>query len=636
MEGKTIDHLCSNVYKIYAMWEYPQRSLSAELNERALQKRRFEEKELWSILASLILGMSTLQKHKLKHESLNTKNILLDNDGLVKVADPLAAAAPTNLDIIYHNRHAKSIYLSPEQCEALDSRSIFSNPYKNDVWSMGMVLLECGLLERQDHCYRDEYQRLDYDLLHKNVRRFGLEYSEELRIITELMLKPDNKDRPDWLDLEQYARKSTDKSEVIEPADKFETANKSPIYQYHSKPNNTSLSFPEEEPSKADSAYKVQVPPLPLNSNYQLPPSIRSETYFQPPPYQQPLHPNSNPHVSFAPSQYQYQPSSLAQQPPPTIAQQTITQQPSSITQQPLSSITQQPSSVTQQPLQLPTQQSLQPPTQQPLTQQPQQPQPPPQQFYQPKSEYQPVEPTSQNYMVQNGSLFSSPPPQTTSIIQQSSPFSSGTPIHQNFKPTEMLSSSPYQTGPPQTPIQPVSLLPSLSQLPDHRRNDFEFNTFGKAYEKKEYQPLLGEKREPRMSPKLAEQPPRKDELEYVIETFKQGSRYEGYKCEDMRHGEGKFFYQDGGMYDGSWSRNKMHGFGSLYYQSGKLAYQGMWREDQFQGKGKLFNEAPEKLERFFDYRNFDEIDEYWEYYEGTCAAMQATSWGTSRRARAS
>lgn len=60
--------------------------------------------------------MSTLQKNKIKHECLNTKNILLDNEGLVKVADPLAAGTTTNIDIIYNNRHARSIYLSPEQC----------------------------------------------------------------------------------------------------------------------------------------------------------------------------------------------------------------------------------------------------------------------------------------------------------------------------------------------------------------------------------------------------------------------------------------------------------------------------------------------------------------------------------------
>lgn len=57
-----------------------------------------------------------------------------------------------------------------------------------------------------------------------------------------------------------------------------------------------------------------------------------------------------------------------------------------------------------------------------------------------------------------------------------------------------------------------------------------------------------------------------------------------------MRHGHGKFFYQDGGMYDGEWSQNKMNGYGKLYYQSGKLAYEGYWKADQFTGNGVLYN----------------------------------------------
>lgn len=68
------------------------------------------------------------------------------------------------------------------------------------------------------------------------------------------------------------------------------------------------------------------------------------------------------------------------------------------------------------------------------------------------------------------------------------------------------------------------------------------------------------------------------------------GSRYEGYKLNNLRHGYGKFYYQDGGMYDGDWFQNKMEGFGKLYYQSGKLAYEGMWKNDQFYGKGVLYN----------------------------------------------
>jgi antitoxin component YwqK of YwqJK toxin-antitoxin module len=61
------------------------------------------------------------------------------------------------------------------------------------------------------------------------------------------------------------------------------------------------------------------------------------------------------------------------------------------------------------------------------------------------------------------------------------------------------------------------------------------------------------------------------------VEMFKQGSRYEGYKLNNMRHGKGKFFYQDGGLYEGDWVNNKMTGEGKLFYQSGRLAYEGSW-----------------------------------------------------------
>jgi antitoxin component YwqK of YwqJK toxin-antitoxin module len=77
-----------------------------------------------------------------------------------------------------------------------------------------------------------------------------------------------------------------------------------------------------------------------------------------------------------------------------------------------------------------------------------------------------------------------------------------------------------------------------------------------------------------RMSEKRKNSPSRP---QYVVEMFKQGSRYEGYKLNNMRHGKGKFFYQDGGLYEGDWVNNKMTGEGKLFYQSGRLAYEGSW-----------------------------------------------------------
>lgn len=107
------------------------------------------------------------------------------------------------------------------------------------------------------------------------------------------------------------------------------------------------------------------------------------------------------------------------------------------------------------------------------------------------------------------------------------------------------------------------------------------------------------------------------EELEYVVERYEVGSRYEGYKKNGLRNGRGKFFYQDGGFYDGNWKDDKMHGEGKLYYNETKLAYEGEWYLDEFHGHGKVYNDSPLLLDHPFDYGDFDQLDDYWVYYEG-------------------
>lgn len=42
-------------------------------------------------------------------------------------------------------------------------------------------------------------------------------------------------------------------------------------------------------------------------------------------------------------------------------------------------------------------------------------------------------------------------------------------------------------------------------------------------------------------------------EKEFVVENYQNNSKYEGEKQDGMRHGRGKFYYQDGGLFDGEW-----------------------------------------------------------------------------------
>ena len=57
-----------------------------------------------------------------------------------------------------------------------------------------------------------------------------------------------------------------------------------------------------------------------------------------------------------------------------------------------------------------------------------------------------------------------------------------------------------------------------------------------------------------------------------------------------------------------------MHGKGVLYYASGKIAYDGEWSDDKFEGQGVLYNETPVMLYNEFDYTDFDSVEDYWEY----------------------
>lgn len=64
-----------------------------------------------------------------------------------------------------------------------------------------------------------------------------------------------------------------------------------------------------------------------------------------------------------------------------------------------------------------------------------------------------------------------------------------------------------------------------------------------------------------------------------------------------------------------------MEGWGKLFYASGRLAYEGYWKDNKFDGYGKLFNEKPLHIEAF-ECSDFNRVklgtdDGYWKYYEG-------------------
>ncbi len=53
------------------------------------------------------------------------------------------------------------------------------NPYKSDVFSLGMVLLECGVLKSVQDCYDKENKFLKEEILEELILEFKNNYPNE-------------------------------------------------------------------------------------------------------------------------------------------------------------------------------------------------------------------------------------------------------------------------------------------------------------------------------------------------------------------------------------------------------------------------------------------------------------------------
>jgi hypothetical protein len=93
--------------------------------------------------------------------------------------------------------------------------------------------------------------------------------------------------------------------------------------------------------------------------------------------------------------------------------------------------------------------------------------------------------------------------------------------------------------------------------------------------------------------------------------------------------------FEDGAYYEGQFQEDKMTGRGVLYYAPNCPAYDGEWLNDQFHGRGILYNECPVALEGPYDFRDFNEVDDYWIKYEGTHSNMQVFLYWTTRTEKA-
>lgn len=96
--------------------------------------------------------------------------------------------------------------------------------------------------------------------------------------------------------------------------------------------------------------------------------------------------------------------------------------------------------------------------------------------------------------------------------------------------------------------------------------------------------------------------------LEFMKIEYEDGSYFEGDTLNGILDGHGKFYFANKAHYEGQFRNDRMHGLGKLFYQNGKLAYEGEWQFNTFDGQGTLYNEKPEKIQGGFNYKDFNNL----------------------------
>ena len=81
---------------------------------------------------------------------------------------------------------------------------------KNDVWTLGMILLHMGLLQNQQTCYEEECRKINWVKVYQNLEQLERLYGAKVRGLVGCMLESNRKDRPTWTELKQvFSEKCT-------------------------------------------------------------------------------------------------------------------------------------------------------------------------------------------------------------------------------------------------------------------------------------------------------------------------------------------------------------------------------------------------------------------------------------------
>ena len=248
-----------NTYKLGIISESINRELNLEIiyRKRAKTRQYFSEKELLTIIYSLVDAFAYLESVGICHRDIKPTNLFLLENFQIKIIDFGESKEFVDDDDEEDEHSAMATirgtpqYLSPILWEAhviTQVKHVEHNMFKSDVFSAGLVIFQIaslrdvnGFNQKTDQCNGEK-------LIYEGLRILSKKYSNKVIEILSLMLKFNENDRPNFIELVKYLAKNNDYMPKPDMTliQFIEQRNKNKSYKYLQNNNNKNSSFNNE------------------------------------------------------------------------------------------------------------------------------------------------------------------------------------------------------------------------------------------------------------------------------------------------------------------------------------------------------------------------------------------------------
>ena len=202
----SVEYKCLDIttYSIYILMELGLYDWNHEIKKREKTKNYYKEKEIIDILKQLSNALLFLENEGIAHRDIKPQNILIFENNKFKVSD--FGEAKTTIDISQEaTLKGSELFMSPMLYQGLkyNKKDVMHNPYKSDVYSLGLCLLYA--LTFNLNLLNDLREIISVRVFNSMISRaLKKKYSEKLIKLITKMLILNEKERFSFEDIIKY------------------------------------------------------------------------------------------------------------------------------------------------------------------------------------------------------------------------------------------------------------------------------------------------------------------------------------------------------------------------------------------------------------------------------------------------